>query len=79
MRKFPKIRGTCLGVPVRRMLVLGGLYQGSPTYGNYHRGTVDMKGCWFRLTMDGHKLTSTNRATMRFQQNPPGKTLNPEP
>ena len=32
---FPKIRGTILGVPILRTIVLGGLYWGPLVLGNY--------------------------------------------
>ena len=35
MWRFPKIRGTYLGVP-RRTIVYWGLYVGTLTLGNYH-------------------------------------------
>ena len=33
---LPKIRGTFLGVPIRRTIVYWGLYWGPPSLGNYH-------------------------------------------
>ena len=33
---FPKIRGTILGVPIRRTIIFWGLYWGTPILGNYH-------------------------------------------
>ena len=33
---FPKIRGTCLGVPIIRTIVYWGLYWGTRILGNYH-------------------------------------------
>ena len=33
---FPKIRGTILGVPIIRTIVLSGLYWGPLNLGNYH-------------------------------------------
>ena len=33
---FPKIRGTLLGVPIRRTIVFWGLYWGPLILGNYH-------------------------------------------
>ena len=33
---FPKIRGTCLGVPIIRIIVYWGLYWGPFILGNYH-------------------------------------------
>ena len=33
---FPKIKGTFLGVPIIRTIVLWGLYWGPPILGNYH-------------------------------------------
>ena len=44
---FPKIRGTILGVPIRRTIVYWGLYWGPPISGNYHmengRGNLDCR------------------------------------
>ena len=36
MWEFPKIRGTILGVPIIRTIVVWGLYWGPPILGNYH-------------------------------------------
>ena len=33
---FPKIMGTLLGLPIKRTIVFGCLYWGSPILGNYH-------------------------------------------
>ena len=38
--KFPKIRGTILGVPIVRTIVFGSLYWGPPILGNYHLDTT---------------------------------------
>ena len=35
-RRFPKIRGTLLGVPIIRTIVFWGLYWGPLILGNYH-------------------------------------------
>ena len=35
---FPKIRGTFLGVPIRRIIVFWCLYWGPLNSGNYHMG-----------------------------------------
>ena len=32
---FPKIRGTLLGVPIKRTIIFWGLYWGPPILGNY--------------------------------------------
>ena len=37
---FPKIRGTCLGVPITRTTVFGGVSWDPSIWGNYH-----IKGC----------------------------------
>ena len=34
--KFPKIRGTFLGVPIIKTILFGGLYWGPLILGNYH-------------------------------------------
>ena len=34
--RFPKVRGTFLGVPIRRTTVYWGLYWGTLILGNYH-------------------------------------------
>ena len=33
---FPKIRGTFLGITIKRIIVFWGLCWGPPIYGNYH-------------------------------------------
>ena len=33
---LPKITGIVLGVPIRRIIVVWGLYWGHPLLGNYH-------------------------------------------
>ena len=41
---FPKIRGTILGVPVKRIIVFWGLYWGSLILGKYHLPWVEKHG-----------------------------------
>ena len=38
----PKIRGTFLGVPIRRTTVFWGLYWGLPVLGNYNLGAISL-------------------------------------
>ena len=40
IRRFPKIRSTFLGVPIRRTIVFWGLYWGPLLLGNYHFSLV---------------------------------------
>ena len=58
---IPKIRGTLLGVPIRRVIVFGGLHWGPFILGNYHLFEIPFESCldpirWTRWFPDAQSV-----------------------
>ena len=74
IRGFPKIRATCLGVPIIRTIVFWGLNWGPLILGNYH---MYIHVCMYMGVLIKGSLLGSLGMYRGFKRDPTGSLLGP--